>query len=158
MDLPHRQRLIFRLLHNLPFSRPFVIDAAKVEDAVDDDPVQFAFVVVIGELFRIGAYGIKADEEVTVETVSFAIVEGNDICIIIMLQILAVHFEYLLVRAEDVGDFTDSFSVSGGYGFYSFRGFTLLDGWHFHAVCLITNHFIYDLMIYDVRLKLRSCD
>ena len=37
-------------------------------------------------------------------------------------------------------------------------GFTLLDGWHFHAVCLITNHFIYDLMIYDVRLKLRSCD
>ena len=75
-----------------------------------------------------------------------------------MLQILAVHFEYLLVRAEDVGDFTDSFSVSGGYGFYPFRGFTLLDGWHFHAVCLITNHFIYDLMIYDVRLKLRSCD
>ena len=65
MELPHRQRLILRLLHNLPFSRPFVIDAAKVEDAVDDDTVQFTFVVVIGELFRIGAYGIKADEEVT---------------------------------------------------------------------------------------------
>ena len=31
MELPHRQRLILRLLHNLPFSRPFVIDAAKAE-------------------------------------------------------------------------------------------------------------------------------
>ena len=149
MELPHRQRLILRLLHNLPFSRPFVIDAAKVEDAVDDDPVQFTFVVVIGELFRIGAYGIEADEEVTAKAVAFTVVESDDICVIIVLQILAVHLEYLLVRAEDVGDFTDSFSVSGGYGFYPFRGFTLLDGWHFHAVCLITNHFIYNFTIYD---------
>ena len=110
------------------------------------------------KLFRIGAYGIEADEEVTAKAVAFTVVESDDICVIIVLQILAVHFEYLLVRAEDVGYFTDSFSVSGGYGFYPFRGFTLLDGWHFHAVCLITNHFIYDLMIYDVRLGLRSCD
>ena len=123
MELPHRQRLILRLLHNLPFSRPFVIDAAKVEDAVDDDPVQFTFVVVIGELFRIGAYGIEADEEVTAKAVAFTVVESDDICVIIVLQILAVHFEYLLVRAEDVGDFTDSFSVSGGYGLLSIPWF-----------------------------------
>ena len=36
---------------------------------MDDDPVQFTFVVVVGELFRIGAYGIKADEEVTAKAV-----------------------------------------------------------------------------------------
>ena len=95
---------------------------------MDDDPVQFTFVVVVGELFRIGAYGIKADEEVTAKAVAFTVVESDDICVIIVLQILAVHFEYFLVRAEDIGDFTDSFSVSGGYGFYPFRGFTLLDG------------------------------
>ena len=88
---------------------PFVIDSAKVEDAVDDDPVQFTFVVVIGELFRIGAYGIEADEEVTAKAVAFTVVESDDICVIIVLQILAVHFEYLLVRAEDIGYFTDSF-------------------------------------------------
>ena len=87
---------------------------------MDDDPVQFTFVVVIGELFRIGAYGIEADEEVTAKAVAFTVVESDDICVIIVLQILAVHFEYLLVRAEDVGDFTDSFSVSGGYGSVSY--------------------------------------
>ena len=116
---------------------------------MDDDPVQFTFVVVIGELFRIGAYGIEADEEGTAMAVAFTVVESDDICVIIVFQILAVHFEYLLVRAEDVGYFTDSLSVSGGYGFYPFRSFTLLDGGHFNAVCLITNHFIYNFTIYD---------
>ena len=112
-------------------------------------PVQFTFVVVIGELFRIGAYGIEADEEVTAKAVAFTVVESDDICVIIVLQILAVHFEYLLVRAEDIGYFTDSFSVSGGYGILSIPLFHVLDGGHFNAVCLITNHFIYNFTIYD---------
>ena len=93
---------------------------------MDDDPVQFTFVVVIGELFRIGAYGIEADEEVTAKAVAFTVVESDDICVIIVLQILAVYLEDLFVRAEDVGDFTDSFFGSGGYGFFSFPGFTPL--------------------------------
>ena len=63
----------------------------KVEDAVDDDTVQFTFVVVIGELFRIGAYGIEADEEVTAKAVAFTVVESDDICVIIVLQILSVY-------------------------------------------------------------------
>ena len=37
--------------------------------------VQLTFVVVIGELFRIGAYGIEADEEVTAKAVAFTVVE-----------------------------------------------------------------------------------
>jgi hypothetical protein len=86
-----------------------------VEDAVDDDPVQFTFVVVIGELFRIGAYGIEADEEVTAKAVAFTVVESDDICVIIVLQILAVHFEYLLVRAEDVTDIACLLPVGLGY-------------------------------------------
>ena len=35
--------------------------------------VQFTFVVVIGELFRIGVYGIEADEEVTAKAVEMCI-------------------------------------------------------------------------------------
>ena len=48
---------------------------------MDDDPVQFTFVVVIGELFRIGAYGIEADEEVTAKAVAFTVVKSDDICV-----------------------------------------------------------------------------
>lgn len=58
---------------------------------MDDDTVQFTFVVVIGELFQIAiAYGIEADEEVTAKAVAFTVVESDDICVIV-LQILAVH-------------------------------------------------------------------
>ena len=108
LELPHRQRLILRLLHNLPFSRPFVIDAAKVQDAVDDDAVQLPFVVIAGKLFGVGAYRIQADEEVAAQAVAFAVVESDDVRVVIVLKVLAVHFEDFLVRTEDVGYFADS--------------------------------------------------
>lgn len=75
-----------------------------------DDTMQFSFVVIAGKLFGISAYRIKADEEVAAQTVSFAIIKGDDIRIIIVLEILTVYFEYLLVRTENIGDFTDFFS------------------------------------------------
>ena len=35
----HSQRFILCCLHNLPFSRPFIINAAKMQNAVDNNPV-----------------------------------------------------------------------------------------------------------------------
>ena len=57
-----------------------------------------------------------------------------------MLQILAVYFQNLLVRAKDGCDFAYLLAVSFGHGFDPCGRFALLDGGHFHAFCLITNH------------------
>lgn len=98
--LSHGQCLVLGSFHNFPFSRTFIIDAAKVQDAMDNDPVQFSFIVVAGKLFGIGAYRIKADKEIAAQAVAFAIVKSDDVGIIIMLKILPVYFENFLVRAK----------------------------------------------------------
>lgn len=137
--LSHRQRPVLCLLHDFPFPRSLVVDTAEVQDAVYDDTVQLR-VVVASEELRIRAHGIEADEEVTAEPVAFAVIEGDDVGVVIVLQILAVHLQNLLVGTENIGDFTGPFPVSGGYGLDPFRGLALFDGGHVHAVCLITDH------------------
>ena len=37
--VPHGKRLVFVFLHDFPFTRAFVVDAAQVEDAVDNGAV-----------------------------------------------------------------------------------------------------------------------
>ena len=109
---------------------------------MDDDAVQLPFVVIAGKLFGVGAYRIQADEEVAAQAVAFAVVESDDVRVVIVLKVLAVHFEDFLVRTEDVGYFADSLVVGGGNGFDPLRCFALLDCGHFDAVCLITYHTI----------------
>ena len=59
-----------------------------MQDAVDDDPVQLPFIRLF-ELLGISAYGVEADEEVARDSVPFGIVEGDDVGVIVMLQVLA---------------------------------------------------------------------
>ena len=113
---------------------------------MDNDPVQFSFIIVAGKLFGIGAYRIKADKEIAAQAVAFAIVKSDDVGIIIMLKILPVYFENFLVRAKNIGDFTDSFFIGGSNGFNLFRCFPFLDCRHFDAVRLITYHIVYYLL------------
>ncbi len=57
---------------------------------MDDDAVKFGFVGCTN-LFGIGADGVKADEEIACYAVSFALVKGDIVRVIVMLQILAVY-------------------------------------------------------------------
>mgnify|MGYP006893735536 CR=1 FL=1 len=50
-----------RQLHNLPFTGPFVVDAAQVQDTMNNHPVKLAVVGLL-KLFRIGADSIQTDE------------------------------------------------------------------------------------------------
>src|SRR3712207_5978641 len=64
--ISHGERFVLGGFHQLPFARSLVVDAAKVQDAVDDDAVQLVF-VRCAELFGIGAYGVQRSEEHTSE-------------------------------------------------------------------------------------------
>ena len=99
------------LTHDFTFARPLVVDAAKVQDAVDDDPVEFGFVRSL-ELFGIGTYRVQTDEQVARNAVSLTVVERDDVGVIIVLQILAVYFQNLFIRTENVSYFTYFFPVS----------------------------------------------
>lgn len=67
--------------------------------AVYDYAVKFRLIRCI-ELFGVGAYRVQADEQIARQFLAFAVVECNDVRVIIMLQILAVYFQNLLVRAK----------------------------------------------------------
>lgn len=91
------QSFVLCFLHDFPFAGAFVVDAAQMENTMNNNTMQFPIIIVVGKLLGIGTYGIQANEKVTVQTVAFAVVESDDIRIIIMLQILAVHFQNLFV-------------------------------------------------------------
>ena len=89
------------MLHNLPFSRTLVVNSTQMQDSVYNDPVQLR-IIRLTELFGVGTNRIQTDEKITRQLVTFRIIESYDVRIIIVLQILAVHFQDLLIVAEDI--------------------------------------------------------
>ena len=77
-----------------------------MEDAVDDGTVEF---LVVGSVegFGISLHRVETDKQVAGDLIAARIIERDDICIIIMLEVLAVYFQNLLVGAEDVADIAD---------------------------------------------------
>ena len=70
--------LVLVLLHDFSLSRTFVIDAAEVQDAVDDDAVKL-IIVGLAKLLGIGANGIERNHDVAVNHIILIIIEGDDI-------------------------------------------------------------------------------
>ena len=50
----HGECFVFGLLHDFTLARAFIVDAAQVQDAMDDDPMKLGFIRSV-ELFGIGA-------------------------------------------------------------------------------------------------------
>ena len=105
------QSFIFVFFHDFPFSGAFIVDAAQVEDAMDDGAVEF-FVVGCFKLFRICFYRIQADEKIARYLVATGIIECDDVGVIIVLQVLAVYFQDLVVGTKDIADIPCLFSAT----------------------------------------------
>ena len=87
--------------------------------AVYDDAVEFLF-IVLTELFSIGTHGIKRYDEVAVDGVVVTIVEGYDVSIVVVLQKLAVDFEYFLIVAEEIAYLSHTHTVALCHALYPF--------------------------------------
>ena len=122
----YRQGFVFVGLHELAFPRSFIVDAAEVEDTVDDGTVEF---LVVGSVegFGISLHRIEADKQVAGDLIAARVIERDDIRIIIMLEVLAVYFQNLLVGAEDVADIADLLTVCGGNLLYPVADRSLFD-------------------------------
>ena len=105
-----------------------------------DDTVQFFFVGCPHPL-GVGPHRVETDEEVARNHVTFAVIERDDVRVIIVPEILAVHLQNLLVVHEDVGNLAYPFAVTRSHGFHPGRVFAFLDGGHLHAVRIVSNHF-----------------
>lgn len=79
---------------------------------MNDDAVQLLF---IGETksFGVCANGVEADEKVAADELgTVAVVEGDDVCVVVVLQELTVDAQDFLVIDEDVVDVANATIVS----------------------------------------------
>ena len=104
-------------LHDFAFSGAFVVDAAAVEDTVNDGTVEFLIVGGV-ESFGISLYRVEADKQVSGDLVATGIVERDDIRIIIMLKVLADFFQYFFLRGGEVVCICHFLSLFRGYHFF----------------------------------------
>ena len=63
---------------------------------MDDDPVEFRLISRT-KLLGIGGHRVEADEEVARNLLLLRIVEGDDIRIVIMLEILPINLQNMLI-------------------------------------------------------------
>ena len=72
------QGTVLRCFHFFALARPFVIKAAEVKNAVNNDTVQF-LVIVLAVFLGVGAHGVQRDDKVAADGVTLAVVEGDDV-------------------------------------------------------------------------------
>ena len=84
-----------------------IIIADEMENAMDYDSVEF-FLELGSILDCIFTDTVDADEQVTGESVPFAIVEGDDVSEIVMLEVLLIYIEDVVVGTEDYRYVTDT--------------------------------------------------
>ena len=97
-------------------------------------------IVGLAKLLGIGADRIQRNHDVAVNHIILIIIEGDDIGIVIMTQILVVHFENLLVIYKHIANLTHLAAMRGSYLTNPGTRITLLNLWHFHAVYIVCNH------------------
>lgn len=127
-------------LHYLAFAGTLVVDAAKMQDAVDDDAHQFA-AVWHSELLSVGGYGIEGDHNVAGDAGCPGIVESDDVGVVVMGDEFAVGLEDILVVHEKVVDVAGGEAMQFGHPANPFPGFVKIDVGHFYALRFKVYHF-----------------
>ena len=124
--LSHGQGFVFGGFHSCTLPGAFVIQAAEMQDAVNNHTVQL-FVIGSSEQVGIGEDSVERDIQVAVQHLPFGIVEGDDVCVIVMAEKFVVHLEYLVVVHEQIADFTDFLAIRSCHLPDPVGGISLLD-------------------------------
>ena len=111
----------------------------EMQDAVDDDAMQL-FVVVFVEKLGIGSNGIQRNDEVAIKDIILAIVEGDDVGIVVVTQIFVVDFEDVFVIAEQITHLANLLAIGGSYATNPCGGLAALDVGEFDVLCRIGDH------------------
>ena len=72
--------------------------------------------VVIGVLLGgVAAHRVEADIDIPIDNMAFGVVEGYDICVVVVGEVLAIDLKYLLVIAEHIAQLAYGIAVAGCY-------------------------------------------
>lgn len=95
----HSQSTVFVSLHYLALSGPFIVYAAKVQHTVHDHTVQLGSVFGPHSL-GICSHSIERYEHIAAYHAATRVVEGDDVCKIVVIEKPAVDIYYTRIVAE----------------------------------------------------------
>ena len=97
--MPYFEVEILLFAHNFLILKSMIIITQKMENSMDNDSVQFLLKFRM-EMGGIVGNRIDTDNKITRDNIPFAIVECNDISIIVMMQKFLVDRKDMLIGAE----------------------------------------------------------
>ena len=91
-----------------------IIITYKMKKTVNHHPVQFfrKFSTILDGII---SDCIDTDEKITGKSVTFAIIESDDVSEIIMLKIFLIDIKNIVVRTENYGDVSNATDLAFGY-------------------------------------------
>ena len=110
-----------------------------MEDAVDDDATEL-LVVGLAELLGVAAHRVYGDDDVAVDGVALGIVEGDDVGVVVVVEVGAVDFQNPLVGDKHVADVAHALAVGGSHAPNPCGDGSFVEGWHSDAVAVVGNH------------------
>lgn len=122
-------------LHNLTFTRTFVVDPTQMQNAVDDDAHQFA-PIWLAKLIGIRADCIERYDDIAGDSTLIGVIESDYVGIVIMIEKLAVDLQYLFVVAEKVAYLPHSPALPGRYIDDPFLDGGKIERWHINALAV----------------------
>lgn len=155
------ERLILGSLHDLALTGSLIVDAYEVENAVYDYAMEFLLISFTEELC-VRAHRIEADKEVAAQEIALAVVEGDNICIIIVLQILAIYLQYLLIVAKHIGHLAYALAIRSRYGAHPCRRFAMRNIGHLNVYYVVCYHVFFrcgkdDVLLTYQRVRALLC-
>ena len=104
------QSLIFGCFHHGPLPWPFIINAAQMEHSMHYHAMEL--LIIIGVLQGgIAAHCVEADKYIAIDYMAFGVVEGYDVGIVVVGEVLTIDLQYLLVVAEHISQLAYGIAV-----------------------------------------------
>ena len=123
---------------------------------MDDDPAELQ---LIGDskTCGIGTDCVEADKKVAADNCTLAVVERDDVSILIVLQELAVHTQDFLVIDKDIGDISHTTTVVASNHLHPCpNGCSIYVG-HRHVYGLKRDHLTHNLQSSQERKRFSTC-
>ena len=114
---------------------------SEEENAVNDDTVQL-FVVFLLKQFSIRTDSVQRDDQIAIHHIAFVIVEGDDIGIVVVSQILAIDGKNMLVVTKQIAHLADLLAVGGCNTTNPSRRLATLDVGELDVFSVIGNHIL----------------
>lgn len=103
--IPQAESIIFVRLHNFPFAGTFIVNAAKMKNAVDNYAQKF---VIVGRTDSdgIGSDSVERDEYIAANETPGSIVKSDNIGEVVMIEKLLIDLENASIVTKNICEST----------------------------------------------------